>query len=219
MPASTFNIAANADDGFGWFTQTGISTNTGFGNNANDARVNYATAGAGAYVSKFGGWFRFSGITIPQGSIINSATLRVYGMAENGAIAVKFEADSRQTPGNPTNRTQVMSPANVLASSVTDSWATTGTYTGKAKYLQRDQDVQALVQSLVNSRGYNSGEMVFYANGVKIVQIGGLPFARIYNRDWGATTTTGQGGMPKSAKLVIDYTSSVPPDQTTFHHG
>ena len=178
MPTSTFTVAANADDGMAPLG-TAVYTNQNFNS--------VSSVGPSAC------WVRFTGITIPQGSTINSATMKPY-LTGGPTRKWIFKVDSRQSPGNPTNATQVRSPANIqgTVSVSPTNYATGGS---KANYLLSNVDVTAIVQALVNAYDYSSGEMVVYG-----FMGGSAPpsFMYMYAKDWGAT---------KAPTLVVDYTA------------
>jgi hypothetical protein len=159
-------------------------------------------------------WLRFTGITIPQNSTINSATLKIYCMNifGGGTNTITIQQDARQTPGNPTSAPKVINPTTILTLTATADvpyWTTAFTSPAliKANYQLSSIDVTAMVQALVNSYGYSSGEMVFYAQSYPPNSS-----ANIYDKNWGTS---------KDPELVVNFTpaSTAPPDKTTYHHG
>jgi hypothetical protein len=192
MPTITLNIAGNADDGGAQVTAGGSSIN-------NAATVVYIGNGGGIF--NVSGWLRFTGITIPQSSTINSATLKCYAHGNWASINMKIKLDSRQTPGNPSTTAQVTNPTNVQGTvSTTVTYPTTYPFPWSLYSI----DVTSLVQGLVNSYGYSNGEMVFYASTPT------LGSAKLYQRDLGTS---------KDAELVIDYAGGAPvlTDKTTVN--
>jgi len=191
-PTSTFDIAANADDG--WATYFKNSTMTTSMANAGSQRAAIVWTETGAQKLKYGGWLRFTGITIMKGATINAATLRPYMVAYYSPCQVMFQLDSRAAPGNPANGVQGISPANTagfvthLVSDVYSGFTPT-----KGHFVQQSVDVTSLIQENVNSRIYVDGEFVIYGNKPSADYY----YGDIYNRDWGTT---------KAATLVIDFT-------------
>jgi hypothetical protein len=203
MPTSTFDITTNANDGRANGAALQISPGSApnyyiFMYNPNTASATQAA------------WFRFTGITIPQGATINSADFKVYGMGFGKDVL--FKLDSRQTPGNPTNGTQVHAPANVEGA-VTANFPL-GSFTNPATYALRTLDFTSIVQNLVNSHDYSNGEMVFYANSA-------LATTTSYPSSWANYLYDSKWGSTRSAELVINYevSASREPDRTTYRYG
>jgi hypothetical protein len=162
-------------------------------------------------------WLRITGITIPQGSTINSAILRMWACAFKGTQTawVAVRVDARQTPGNPANAKAVTSPASVISGTggagtkvtVTPTQTFSSAPTGKDNFGQTDFDVTALVRALVAANTYTNGEMVFYAfkPGPRLQPV------NIYQKDWGNT---------KQARLILDFEeSALAPDKTSYRYG
>ena len=149
-----------------------------------------------------GGWERFTGITIPKYSTINSASLDIYTSRWSGLnFTATFEiaGDSRQSPGNPTAGSQVVNPANTTGTVTATTNNPNGFPPAQGDFNVVNVNVQTLVQNLVNNYNYSSGEMVFYVNNRQLDQA----WAYLYFRDWGTA---------KDAQLVIDYTAPWPHD-------
>jgi len=94
-------------------------------------------------------WTRFV-TTIPQGSVINNATMKYYFKASDGVtVKARFEAVDADNPGKPTTSTDlsVRTTANVTISNVPSS----GDYTSP--------DIKTIIQELVDRTGFG-GTMI-----------------------------------------------------------
>jgi hypothetical protein len=177
-PTSTFTLAANNNDGMASAAiRTAIRTN--------DPRLLIS-------MSRWP-YTRFSGITIAQGSTINSATLKIYALGESAAAVFNIKGDGHSNPAVPTVVAQVKSPTTVAGTiseiSITNT-VTTSYEADKANYLLKSINVTSIVQTLVTNFAYTNEAMMFFYyrnSGVGV----------IYARDWGTT---------KDAELVINFT-------------
>jgi hypothetical protein len=213
MPTSTFTITANANDGRAraFFNLSPSTSTTGILQSGANSPQLYSKYYPG-YISRSGGWVRITGITIPQGSTINSATLNIY--AQNQLHSARtytnlvVEVDSRQSPGNPASGKAVIQPQNT-----TGKVTLTTTYDTAQPWNLKPFNVTSFVQNLVDNYGYSSGEMVFYVGLNHSYAMWYTMYAsvRIYNRDKGTS---------QAAELVVDFTppAGPPPDRTTYHH-
>ena len=200
MPTSTFDIAANADDGQANKSDTVTSIN--------DA-TNYASIIKYTVPYEKAAWLRFTGITISKNTVITSAIIKLYNRG-TGRI-IKLQADAAHTPGNPVNGVAVITPTSIVSGTFPSWTPTVGTGIGKELYHLDQPDVKFMVQTLVDDYEYSSDEMVFYIRSTVATAFSYI--ATIYQRDWGTS---------KDAQLVIDYVSPAvppPPDKTTYHHG
>lgn len=184
MANFTYTIANGADDG-------NVAASPTLWNNSYWFLGNYMAA-----------YTLFSGITIPQGTTIVSATLRL-NLCQRGAwAAAAIRADNRSNPSP--NATTIRDVSNVLAGYVNTGGSTAGYYPNlftktngnehnPADYIEINPNVTSFVQSLVNSHDYNNGKIMF-----KYLDRGGSGFAFFYAKDQGAT---------KAPKLIINYAS------------
>lgn len=210
-PTSTFEIGAGASDRP--FVKTILTTpyTSTFYNtitattNARQMQIYNSVA-----VKRFlAAGFRFTGITIPQGSTINSATLRVNYSSNAIAFAQKMDIKARDS-ANPgmISAQQAFGNTGMLAGTVnlttsvkypTDTTNPTFAHsigdTNKAEYFAKDADITSLVQTLVTNYDHNNAAMVFSLKADATQQ--SLYRGYIYGRDWGAT---------KSTDLIIDFT-------------
>jgi len=213
-PTSTFTIAANADDGQAAEIGVGATTTTITNNPVHTPLTtllgNVAWVGSNYYApdEQYACWLRFSGITIPEGSTINSASLKPYTRV--AAVAAPFSLvwlnDTRSNPNNPANAQDVFGPTN-------KSTIISNNYTATAGFSQKTIDVKSEIESLLSSYGgYDNQAMAFYSR-VKVWQTGTYAFNIV---------AIGQREGTQGAELVIDYDAPSPgraPDKTTIHHG
>jgi len=201
MPITTFNIAANADDGMGWHISPGTSS-------AVYPNSNVAYIGTPSPVAA--GWLTFTGINIPMGTTINSATLKCYMVANYGSILVTLKQDARQTPTftgyiNPQKGTQVTTPASVMtttpAPTIVFTTVTNTTKATRTNFTLKSLDVTNWAQALVNQWDYTNGNMVYFIGHTGPA----VGIAFVYQKDF--YTSPPPGGTSRVAELVIDYSA------------
>ena len=191
----TVKITNTADDAMeqGNNVRTRVSANVNVWRNTPVTSLNYRAGG-----------FRFPGLTVPQGSTINSATLRgyingsvddidctIYGNARDNASDFAVNPYILATVAEPNGRPRTA--ANVPVSRLNMGSG------------QEDFDVTSIVQELVNRPGWTSG------NAVALLLIPVLGTA--YNTDFYDVS----GGIPANiAEFLLDYT---PPSITLAEHG
>jgi hypothetical protein len=156
------------------------------------ALYNSSLGGSDTYKSRRGSFVRFSGITIPQGSTINSATLKIYeaiGNAYNPRITIN--AKKLNNPNNPTNANQVIFPATLATHNLVTTISLPDQYV--------NFNVLAIVQELVSSFDYSNETMLFFI-GKSMINYWTLN--KIF-----AHYLADNSGTAKDPELVIDYTS------------
>ncbi len=100
--------------------------------------------------SAYGGWFRFTGISIPQGATILAARLEVVETSWPSGIALKLSAEQGAAPAAPTStadrNARVRTSASVAWNAGVADWA-----------YHNSPDISTVIQELVNSRAYDNG--------------------------------------------------------------
>lgn len=141
-------------------------------------------------------FIRFVGITIPQGSTITSALLKIFPNTFTlRGTEITFKARDLNDPSNPTSWQQVISPGTLaLATKQTTLPITTSL---PSSYLSFD--VSSIVQELVNSFDYSNESMLFFISKATLQT--GTDNQRFRHYLAGALGTT------KDPELVIDYTA------------
>lgn len=179
MPTINKQVSANGDDG-SWseyhFSTTDATTNYGVNDNGT-ATHNY---------------YRWTGVKIPVGAIITSATVRCYDSGFGaGTIpdGTKLYFHKSLNPAAPTNVTQ----ANALVSSATTNWVRPAMSNGWSWFAH--PDVKDIIQELVDTYDYSSGSAMM----AFIISSAGNPwnYGSIYMRDY--------TGDNRGAKLDITY--------------
>ena len=130
-------VAASADDG--WVHSTG----TTFNNTEDAATIGYADSGV------YQSFYRFTGITIPQGSPITSCYLSLYGNYMSGSALTKFYFEKANNPSAVTS----LADYNLRATT------TVGVDWDGAKTVGAWNDSPSLVsvcQELINTYGLNN---------------------------------------------------------------
>ena len=193
-PTVTVNIVSGADDGRAARYITGAVTTSDFfdPSGTDNVVVNFSDGAGTARIDK--SFFRFTGITIPQSSTINSATLKPYvlGLNNSGPNQITVQAREVNDPAAPTNFAQAFSPATLAAAAPTFN----GTFgTGAIISI----NVATLVQELVNSFDYSNEAMLFFIKTPQFVTAFGnrkqVEFECFEHAD------------ANEAQLVIDYTA------------
>ena len=203
------------------------------GNNAytgsNAARVfsHYSTQTntMGKQVAKLSqAWIQFSGITIPQNSTINTATLKMR-MAQSNAftyVGCRLQFDSAKTPAIPTQlselnfRGRFTNASNPPTSYRSVTPTNVGNTGSPGSFALQSVNVQPVIQQLVNTHDYVGGKMMFLtAPGgpypvTTTISLGNAERAYIAMQDWEPTVA--------GPELFIDYTApdSNPPTPVGF---
>jgi hypothetical protein len=98
----------------------------------------------------YNAWFRFTGITIPQGAIIDSAYLILVEDQWNSGTSLTIYADNSQNPTAPTSQSNHASKTRTSAG--------VGWTAGSSDYQWHDSpDFTSVIQALVNAYAYNNG--------------------------------------------------------------
>ncbi len=204
-PTVDITIADTANDGmaekFGLVAGS-ITTGSSFSISGTRDRVSHAATTL--YFGKATSFFRFPGITIPQGSTINSAILDPY--IDNSPQAnVQFQIQAREVnnPSAPTNAPGVFSPATLASNIVTDTFGTADTDT------RASINVQSIVQELVTSFDYSNEAMLFF--------IKAKTSTAENNRALDLEDFSHSNENP--AQLVIDYTAGGGGSAIKTHNG
>jgi hypothetical protein len=230
MPTSTFTITANANDGS--VLSTTSVTNTSLNTFKQGVFIQtYSNFGV-----KESGWLYFNGITIPQGTTINSAVLSTNMGSSNGNTTTKvtlpFLVGFKGTgsPAVPTNINDVLNASFASVTRTVTSVPITTVYkynspTGPVWYPENSQvktmDVTALVQSLVTAYDYDNGKMLVRLNRgpgwPSVVSTG--PSTSTFKAN--AVVFQRDSGAQYAAKLIIDYEggSTREPDKTSYRYG
>ena len=179
---ATFNasVAASADD---------CHDHVSFGFVNNSADINTGSLGVGAY---YGG-FRFTGITVPQGATISSATItirhrNVVGTSVSGDWHAWDTDDAGQfSGGGDTPRSVTLTTAS-----------TTYTKAASGSYATSAQSITSVVQEIVDRGGWSSGNamnfvLVGSSSGSNLDYIAAYDHSTESPADLDITYTTGGG--------------------------
>ncbi len=173
-------------------------------------------------------WQRFGGITIPQSSAINSATLNLYMVGNyigTGATEVvnvnaldssdpdAFIADEdtgvligKNTTRWVNNGVSPISGSTNMNNFTSTSLGTDDTMKAKETFGLFGINVEDIVQELVNTYDYSDDAMLFFQRFARTTTLATKPTYGIfvYDRDW--------GNSGRAPQLVISYTiPAVPP--------
>ncbi|MFT7637581.1 MAG: hypothetical protein ACI9Y8_001358, partial [Candidatus Omnitrophota bacterium] len=177
-------ITAGANDGRAARTTGGYFSSV----NTNNASM---TIQSGAFNTV--GFYLFNGITIPQSTVVNTASLKVYLTGVNFApLTFRFQGKKLATPVVPTAVAQVITPGTLATASASFAGITPGT----GAY--QTYSIKAIVQELVNAFDYANDKMLFFHNSLS-----GRVFVRAY--DFNAA---------QSANLVINFVGGDSTDPT-----
>lgn len=198
----TFNVTATGNDGSDHYYKTAGTSSSSI--RTNSQRNGVYDFNNGGTTEKSAAYARFVGITIPQSSTINSATLSLYGGNQTANnIPFKVFAFDELNPAAPAAAGALL---NKTAGIVTVNATTTFTnqltnVSNKAQFILKQINVQNIVQNLVNSYNYTSDEMLFFYKASTTGTAGsvGANALRIYDHTWGAT---------KAPELFISYTEA-----------
>lgn len=162
---------------------------------------------------QLGTGLRFTNITIPQGSTINSANMTFKSYFTRGGTTVNSVIVGHDTDNASTFSTLAdyqarrgiivggASNANLTAANV--SWNSIGTWTENSDYTS--PDISTIVQEIVNRAGWASGNAMalFWDDHAGASTLGAY---RQYQQEAGYPS-----GAPTRAKLDITYTSGAAP--------
>ncbi len=105
---------------------------------------------AGNPGAPYSAWFRFTGITIPQGATILAAYLSVMETKWDSGTRLKISADKAASPTAPTSLASLNAKVHTTANV---AWNTG--YADSAYH--NSPDISAVIQELVNANGYSNG--------------------------------------------------------------
>ena len=184
-------IALSADDGFD-AKATGVATTSSLNITGSVVNILNYSFSASSFQKKQA-FLRFDGITIPQSSTIDSATLGIFYTAPNGTInSVKGYAFDENDPNAPTAPGAIINKtAGIASNNITRNFASATAFTLVSP------DVKLIVQELVNSFAYSSQAMMFFFRAPAQTVSVNLS-VRFYAYDQGTT---------KDAQLDITYTA------------
>lgn len=192
MPTINKQVSANGDDGY--WDKSNFSTTT--------ITAYYGVNSGGAVTHNY---YRWTGVTIPVGAIITSATVSCYDYGSGAGTlpdGTKLYFHKSLNPAAPTNVTQ----ANALVSSATTNWVRPAMSNGKSWFAH--PDVKDIIQELVDTYDYSSGSAMM----AFIISADGKSrnCGSIYMRDYTGNT--------RGAKLDITYTmESLLPRRRSFN--
>lgn len=192
MPTINKQVSANGDDGHWYGSNFSTTTTTAY----------YGVNGTGAATHNY---YRWTGVTIPVGAIITSATVSCYDYGSGtGTLpdGTKLYFHKSLNPAAPTNVTQ----ANALVSSATTNWVRPAMSNGGSWFAH--PDVKDIIQELVDTYDYSSGSAMM----AFIISAAGDPqnYGAIFMRDYTGNT--------RGAKLDITYTmGSLLPRRRSFN--
>ena len=181
----TANPAAPADDGTDYYT-TGSPKSTLF-TTLNSVWVSYkftAYANIEAYT-------RFPGITIPIGTTISDATLKVFYKNLGAGGVHTIQAFDENNPAQPTAAGDIRFHSPFASNVLTTNFGLQTAFTLK------DLDVQAIVQELVTSFDYNNEAMLFSYKTVANPNIYAILYIYAYDQ-----------GVAQDAQLVINFAAA-----------
>lgn len=177
MATLTLIPSAGSDDGYAYSTTF----------NNSDARVLI-----GRIADPTRSFFRMQNVTIPRGSLINSATVTIKANGDRGDnINIYVAASAEDNAAAPANYTEVLGKTLTTAKSSLWSFTTSGTSTHTSPSLT------SVIQEIVNRSGWNSGNsllLIFYDNGAN------NDYSYIYSYE---------GSSTNCATLTIDYTPAI----------
>jgi hypothetical protein len=160
---------------------------------------------------KEGAWARFTGITIPQGSTINSATFTPH-LAKTSVSFNTFQAwvDSRSAPpATPIPQSILGSltggpltgPPNGIGGGSFSIYSGNTPVTTTGGYQTNGIDFTTEIQQLVTNYDYNNDAMMFYLGKISVTftpsAAAGTKYGAMYGLSWGAI---------KAPDLSITYT-------------
>ena len=192
MPTINKQVSANGDDGY-WDNSNFFTTTT------------IAYYGANSMGEAIHNYYRWTGVTIPVGAIITSATVSCYDRGLGAGTlpdGTKLYFHKSLNPAAPTNFTQ----ANALVSSATTNWVRPAMSNGGSWFAH--PDVKDIIQELVDTYDYSSGSAMM----AFIISAAGNPqnYGTIFMRDYTGNT--------RGAKLDITYTmGSLLPRRRSFN--
>lgn len=144
-------------------------------------------------------WLLFTGVTIPQGATIVSATIAFKQGSDFGTTAVEFNikgnaVDSASAPtSNSDGRSKTRTSASVNWQP--PSWVSEGT-------VETSPDISAVIQEIVNRAGWASGNALQIL--IDRVNSGSNAYRTFRSYD------SSPGGGSESPVLTVTYTTSAP---------
>ncbi|MDD4102815.1 MAG: hypothetical protein PHU80_09345, partial [Kiritimatiellae bacterium] len=185
---ATFNIVDNVDDGYYW------STN---GENYSDE---YSICGKYSTNSApyFAGVFRFANVSIPQGTVISSAYLRVQAyIAGTGPTYLDIRGENYDT-SDPLDEGEWLYARTLTSASV--AWSITSAWTEDQYY--NTPEIKTLVQEIVNRAGWVSGNALAVHLRNTAQSTG---YQTVMSKE-GAAAWSGT-----AAQLIVTYAGEAPP--------
>jgi hypothetical protein len=189
MASATFSPAAGTDDGY-------VSDPAGYNNNQNGI-----ITAAGGYHS----WVRFPNVTIPQGAVINSATLGVACQTSN-AVDEWCAVYCNDVNDATYPQTHAAFDAKALTAA-SARWDKGGAWVVNQHY--KSDDITSPVQEVINRSGWSSGNALMVI--IKHASLAGLKYIKSHNLkphvtlsvDW--TPVTGGSGAGALSKLIHHF--------------
>lgn len=174
MTTVNYQVGAGGDDGY-------ASDGEPFNVSGTAYYIGYYFL-SGAYTT----FLRFTGVTIPAGSTINSAKLQLYLYQGYSSCTVKIYADDQSNPSAPTTS------SNLLGRTKTTNYASA---TGPTSGTWWDSpSLVSVIQELVDSYSYASGSAMQFI----IVNNSASNSCSFFSYNYGSSY---------GAKLIIEYTA------------
>jgi hypothetical protein len=177
MPDLTVTGATADDDGIcdaSLFFPTGLASNNAIGNYSG---------------YKLNAWFRFTSVTIPQGSTINSAYIEFYKYGSTGPQTINIYFHKS------TNSSQPSSAADYASRTRTTATVPWNPITGVANVTVQTDSLVSIIQEITDQGGWSSGN--------SMTALFDCPGSAT-NYHLCASNDTGGGTVPK---LIINYTA------------
>lgn len=185
MPTINLQIAAAADDGMAsslYFSSSGV------------ANRNYLGLYSGSY--QFSNWYRFTNLTIPKNSTINSATMQLFVDSYTGGSTVTVYGNKVANASNPTDNADYNGKARTSASA---SW---NIGTPGAGVWATSPSLASIIQEIVNQSSWASGNAAM----MLLDYVTSSNYYSLYSYETGSN----------AAKLAIDYTEPVSSQPSLF---
>ncbi len=149
-PTTSFNIAASANDGL-YISNSTLHTN-----------LDYSAAGRCSNLD-YNGYFRFTNVTIPEGSTVDSAEIHItprYSSAGTGFLS-RIIGEATTNPDNPSSYADVTGRTRTSASV---NWNTDTGFTENTPV--NSPDASDVIQEIIDQAGWESGNalMLFWEN-------------------------------------------------------
>lgn len=155
-------------------------------------------------------YFTFTGITIPQNAVIGNATLRVYAQSEGGAgipnnttpAIARVYARKIASPLPYTTNSPAGTPIFTEGDKGTAFGQFTVTYS-ETTLSERNIDIKAVVQELVNAFDYNNDNMLFFMKSVTVFP---APTTTYYTTSTKINIQAREGAQPfEVPMLIVNY--------------